>query len=526
MKKLFILFFLVFFPFNCLAQEVDKALFSTGESGVNKRGWVLLDESKYVKGEMGIKLSSEALGGRSYSYVAFYADGVLIALDETPPFSVTYDFGSYTRKAKIVAIGVQYELTASAIEAVAGPVSEQAAFSAGSIRFTSPAKDEYCYGMKQITADVEATGGAVQRVDFAVDGNFIESDSEQPYGVEYNFGRGFDPHLIKAVAILADGRRLESEMRTAPLENSDYFIRTRLVTLDATVVDWRDRLVSDLKADEFRVFEDGVEQNVSHFSIEERPLRVALLIDISESMSRYGKIEKAKESAKRFLDYLKPDQDKAALIAFTHEVNVLSGFTNDFQSLKNKISKLEPVGGTAIHDALARVAPMFDEEAGRKAIILISDGYDEHSEATVGEAVEEVKRSGLKVYSIAILEQFLMLENAIAAPDTQRGKVPDLDPEDARKGDRPLDNETDPRRILFIGLADETGGTSFFPKRLDDLPLAFERIAEELRVQYSIGYVPTNAQFDGSWRKIGVKTTRGGLTVRTKQGYYAESKQP
>jgi Ca-activated chloride channel family protein len=239
-------------------------------------------------------------------------------------------------------------------------------------------------------------------------------------------------------------------------------------------------------------------------------------------MSRYGKIERAKESAKRFLDYLKPDQDKAALIAFTDKVNVLSGFTNNFRSLKDKISELEPVGGTAINDALARVAPMFDEETGRKAIILISDGYDEHSEATVGEAVEEVKRSGLKVYSIAILEQFLLMQEAVALPNTHRGKAPDLNPEDARKRDRPLDQETDPRRILFIGLADETGGAAFFPNKLDDLPLAFQRIAEELRIQYSIGYVPTNTSFNGAWRKIGVKTTRSGLTVRTKKGYYAE----
>jgi Ca-activated chloride channel family protein len=522
MKKLFIFSLLVLLPLNCLAQESDQKLFSTGESGVNKRGWVLLDESKYVKGETEIKLSNEALGGRSYSYVAFYVDGVLTALDETPPFSMTHDFGSYTRKVRIVAVGVQFELTASAVEAGAAAASEQAALDKGSISFTSPTKDEYCYGSKQIAVDVDAAGAIVQRVDFSVDGNLIESDSEQPYEVEYDFGRGFDPHLIKVAAILADGRRLEAEMRTAPLENSDYYIRTRLVTLDATVVDWRDRLVSDLKADEFRVSEDGVEQRISNFSIEERPLRVALLIDISESMSRYGKIERAKESAKRFLDYLKPDQDKAALIAFTDKVNVLSGFTNNFRSLKDKISELEPVGGTAINDALARVAPMFDEETGRKAIILISDGYDEHSEATVGEAVEEVKRSGLKVYSIAILEQFLLMQEAVALPNTHRGKAPDLNPEDARKRDRPLDQETDPRRILFIGLADETGGAAFFPNKLDDLPLAFQRIAEELRIQYSIGYVPTNTSFNGAWRKIGVKTTRSGLTVRTKKGYYAE----
>jgi len=212
----------------------------------------------------------------------------------------------------------------------------------------------------------------------------------------------------------------------------------------------------------------------------------------------------------------------AAVVAFNDSVEVLGGFSDDFDRLHELIGELEADGGTAINDALAEVASLFEDEAGRKAIILISDGYDEHSEISIGEAVETVKQAGVKVYSIAILEHLLLLEEAIAPPPTRRGVEPPNDPEDPRRTNRPLDSEVDPRKTLFIGIADETGGAAFFPRSLLELPVAFERIAEELRRQYSIGYVSSNTDYDGRWRRISVRTTRSGLTVRTKRGYYAE----
>jgi len=324
------------------------------------------------------------------------------------------------------------------------------------------------------------------------------------------------------VAILIDGRRLSGELRTKPLEGSDYYLRTRLVTLDATVVDWRDRLVGDLKQDEFRVFEDGVEQKITHFSLEDRPIRVAMLIDTSGSMRHVGRMGRAIEAAKGFLDYLKPDKDQASLIAFNDEVDLLSRFTNDLKGLKRKIEKLEPEGGTAINDALYRVAPMFDDVSGRKAIILLTDGWDENSKLSIGEAVETVRRAGIKVYSIAIFEESVILEEMLTPPPTRQTKQPPTDPEDVRKTDNKFRKGSDPRKVLFIGLAEETGGAAFFPGELKNLPGVFTRIAEELRRTYTIGYIPGNTDFDGRWRNVKVNTSRSGLTVRTKRGYYAE----
>lgn len=528
---------ILFAPSIMLAQETD--LIPTGKGRIGKQAWILLDSSRYVKGEQQIEVQDSAIADRAINYVAFYVDGALVAVDEVPPYVITHDFGSYTHKSRIVAIGVRYEIEAAEVQSDDTAESGLQApderdletdssdvavdVDAGALRITSPTSEEYAYGVKLISAEVGAPLDRILRVDFSVDGQLVGSAGAPPYEIEHDFGRGFEGRTILVSAVLADGRRLTQEMQTRPLEGSDYFIRTRLVTLEATVVDWRDRLVGDLKQDEFRVFENGDEQTVSHFSVEERPLRVAMLIDTSGSMRHRGRMGRAISAARQFLDFLKPEQDKAAVISFTDQINVLSRFTNDFGGLKKKIGELEPEGGTAINDALDLVAPMFEDETGRKAIVLVSDGYDENSDVSINEAVESVKRAGIKVYSIAIFETMIIMEEMLKPPPTRRGKEPDFDPEDVRKSNRPLDKNTDPRKILFIGLADETGGAVFFPQKQTDLPLAFQRIAEELRHMYSIGYMPSNTDFDGRWRKIAVKTTRGGLTVRTKKGYYAEN---
>jgi Ca-activated chloride channel homolog len=411
------------------------------------------------------------------------------------------------------------ESVVKAAQALQGEISDDA------VRLVSPNADAYAYGVLPLKAEVDLPAEAVLRVDFLVDGRQVASVAAPPYEAEHDFGRGFDARVVEAVAILRDGREIRDRITTVPLENSDYYINTRLVTLDATVIDWRDRLVGDLKQDEFRVWEDGVEQEVTHFTVEERPIRVALLLDASGSMQYGNKMAMAVESAKQFLDYLKPEQDKAALIVFTDLVNKLSGFTNDFSRLKAMLDKVQAEGGTAINDTLDAVAPMFEEETGRKAIVLITDGLDEHSSTLIDDAIEKVRRAGVKVYSIGIFDNDYFnreMQEAIQPPSTTVTKAPDVDPTDARKKRRTFERGSDVRKIVFEGMADATGGAVFFPEKLSQLPVVFHRIADELRNMYALGYIPTNKTRDGKWRDIKVETTRGGLTVRTRRGYYAE----
>jgi VWFA-related protein len=521
-------------------------LMPTGKEGLKKRSWVLLDTSITVRGERTIDVQPELYEGKSINYVAFYVKDRLIGIDEIPPFSITHDFGNYTQKAEVVAIGVKYLVEERVAESTTETTSAQTADSQvqsvtttatsqatsidvgqydGSVTLLSPTAEVYAFGLQQLIAEVNIPVDRILRVDFNVNDRLVGSVETPPYEMEYDFGRGFEASRVAVVVVMRSGGEVRDEVVTRPLEESDYYLRTRLVTLEATVIDWRDRLVGDLKADEFRVFEDGIEQKVSHFSVEERPIRVALLLDASGSMRHRGRMMMAVQSAKQFLDFLKPQQDKAALVIFTDRVTVASRFTNEFKRLKDILDQVEAEGGTAINDALDAVSGLFEDETGRKAIVLITDGYDEHSNVSISDAVEKVRRAGVKIFSIGIFEHDYFTEQMYEQTKEQRphrGKVPDVDPTDARKKNRPFTKGQDTRTLVFEGLSDETGGASFFPKTLNELPQAFTRIADELRHMYSIGYAPTNTDLDGRWRKITVNTTRGGLTIRAKRGYYAE----
>lgn len=531
---------------SALPALAQDELLPAGSDGLMKRSRVLMDTQMTVRGERLIEVSDSLIGERTVNYVAFYVKGVLVAVDEIPPFKITWDFGPYTQKVRVVAIGVTYlaeepdleralesvAKTAAAETAAAEgtPATESAATGpqekiTGTLRITSPTAEQYAYGVLTIRAETDLTPEQVLRVDFLVNGRSAGSAEAPPYEVDHDFGRSFEPQQVRAVALLSDGGQLTAEMATTPLEGSDFFISTRLVTLEATVTDYRDRLVGDLKQENFRLFEDGKPQQISHFAVEERPIRVALLIDSSGSMSQRGKMSRAIQAAQGFLTFLKKGQDKAALIAFNDQVNELSGFSDDFGNLGTMIGRIKPDGGTAIIDALDRVAPLFADETGRKAIVLVTDGIDEHSTTTIEAALEQVRSLGIKVYSIGIMDNDYFtreMQESYAERKPLQGKRPDVDPTDARKGERSFTRGEKPGSILFEGLADETGGATFYPQKLEELPLMFARVADELRNMYSLGYIPTNTVRDGKWREIEVETDRSGTSVRAKRGYYAQ----
>lgn len=537
MKSVYAAILLLFAALPIFAQD---DLLPAGDDGLKKRSWVLMDTQMTVRGERLVEVSDSAIGDRVINYVAFYVKGALVAVDEIPPFKITWDFGPYTQKVRVIAIGVRY-IAEEPVTAVVQPVdpvadtvtakpetSDQTRATApveGAISIVAPTAEQYAYGILTIRAETDLPAEQILRVDFSVDGRPAGSAEAPPWEVDHDFGRGFEAQRIRAVALLRDGGQISAEMLTTPLEGSDFFINARLVTLEATVTDYRDRLVGDLRREEFRVFEDGTRQEISHFAVEERPIRVALLIDSSSSMAQRGKMTRAIQAAQGFLQYLKKGQDKAALIVFNNNVAQWSDFTDDFGELGMLIGRIKPEGGTAIVDALDQVAPLFEEETGRKAIVLLTDGVDEHSTTTVDEAIEKVRALGIKVYSIGIMDNDYFtreMQESYAERKPLQGKRPDVDPTDARKSDRTFTRGEKPGSILFEGLADETGGASFYPQKLEELPLMFARVADELRNMYSIGYIPTNKARDGKWREIEIETDRSGTNVRAKRGYYAE----
>ena len=179
-------------------------------------------------------------------------------------------------------------------------------------------------------------------------------------------------------------------------------------------------------------------------------------------------------------------------------MDVLQGFTNDVELLEQAIGQTSAGGSTALYNALyislkeLKRAPVSTEEVRREAIVVLSDGEDTSSLVTFEEVLELAKRSETAIYTIGL-----------KADDRRR-----------RSGFIEAD-------FVLRQLAQETGGRSFFPKRVEDLPAIYEQISDELSSQYTLGYTSSNPLRNGQWRRIIVRVDRDAVTARTKQGYYA-----
>ena len=268
-----------------------------------------------------------------------------------------------------------------------------------------------------------------------------------------------------------------------------------VVSLNVTVTDGDGRFVTHLTQQAFVVYEDGVHQEVRFFNRRHSPVALALLMDTSASMDE--EMTTAQEAAIGFSRRLRPE-DLAEIIDFDSRVDILQGFTNDVELLERAIGQTSAGGSTALYNALyislkeLKRAPVSTEEVRREAIVVLSDGEDTSSLVTFEEVLELAKRSETAIYTIGL-------------------KADDRRP---RSGFIEAD-------FVLRQLAQETGGRSFFPERVEDLPAIYEQISDELSSQYTLGYTSSNPLRNGQWRRIIVRVDRDAVTARTKQGYYA-----
>jgi Ca-activated chloride channel homolog len=254
--------------------------------------------------------------------------------------------------------------------------------------------------------------------------------------------------------------------------------------------------VTDLRQENFRVFEDGVEQPVTNFAKEDAPVSIGIVFDSSGSMNT--KIRKSSEAAQAFFKIANPE-DEFFLVEFNDRPKLLVPFTRDSDEIYNRIARIRAVGRTSLLDAIhLALAQMKHAHNLRKAIIVFSDGGDNRSRFTEREVKRDMLESDVQVYAMGIF---------------------DLD------GSRKLTREEQDGPRLLTELAEETGGKNFPVDHLDDLPKVCDRIGNELRNQYLLGYMPANAARDGRYRQIKVvlanTTGRGQLKPFYRQGYYA-----
>lgn len=272
-------------------------------------------------------------------------------------------------------------------------------------------------------------------------------------------------------------------------------VQVDLVTLTLTVTDYFGRYVSGLTKDAFTIWDDNEEQEITYFSDADAPVSLGILFDISGSMST-EKIAKARNALERFINTSHPN-DEYFLIAFNSRAQLLMDRTRDGEAVLQKLTLVEPKNNTALYDACyLGVERVTRGVHPKKALLIISDGQDNSSRYNFKEVRRLMKESDVVIYSVGI-----MSDRDAGSPEGMQGQA------------------------LLDELSSVTGGKSFYPQTNVELDEIFERIALELRHQYSIGYTPKNFQPDGKWHKVKVKVKppRGlpRLTVRGREGYYA-----
>jgi Ca-activated chloride channel family protein len=271
-----------------------------------------------------------------------------------------------------------------------------------------------------------------------------------------------------------------------------------LVSLNVTATDGTAHYVTDLAAEDFSLFEDGVKQDVTFFNRTNLPIALALLVDTSASME--AKLPTAQEAAIGFARRLRP-QDLAEVVDFDSRVVILQPFTANAQELEQAIRKTSAGGSTSLYNALyialkdlKKVVAKNVDEIRRQAIVVLSDGEDTSSLLPFEEVLDLAKRSETAIFSIGL--------RATEGPGT------------GTKGFKEAE-------FVLRQFSQETGGRSFFPNQIGDLSNVYGQISDELSSQYTVGYTSKNTRRDGSWRRVVVRINRPNVVARTKQGYFA-----
>jgi Ca-activated chloride channel family protein len=272
-------------------------------------------------------------------------------------------------------------------------------------------------------------------------------------------------------------------------------VKTDLVTLTLTVTDIYGRYVSGLTENAFTVSDNNTVQDITFFSDTDAPVSVGVLFDVSGSMGG-EKIAKAQKALSRFIATSHPS-DEYFLIAFNSRAQLLMDRTRDGDALLQRLTLVQPKANTALYDAVyLGVERVTRGTHQKRALLIISDGQDNSSRYNFGEVRRLLKESDVVAYSVGIMD----------GGDSSSTL--------GMQGQAFLDE-----------LSSVTGGKSFYPQSDVEMDEIFERIALELRHQYSIGYTPKDFQPDGKWRKVKVKVKppRGlpRLSVRGREGYYA-----
>jgi VWFA-related protein len=253
----------------------------------------------------------------------------------------------------------------------------------------------------------------------------------------------------------------------------------KVVLIPVTVTDALGGLINNLRKDDFRIFEDDVEQKVSYVSTEEAPVSLGVMFDSSGSMS--NRMTTSVSAMEEFFKTTLPG-DEYLLVRFSDKPELITGFTSDLKELSGHLHSFRAGGWTAMYDAIyLTIQRMKKGRNGRKAILILSDGGDNNSHYTATETIRLARESDVRIFSISLLHQSPFLEQ----------------------------------------IAGETGGSTVLVHKMSELPDGMERMSRDLRSQYILGYHSSNSQNDGRYRKVKVVVNQPMAHASWRRGYYA-----
>jgi len=256
-------------------------------------------------------------------------------------------------------------------------------------------------------------------------------------------------------------------------------VDSNLVLIPVMVTDHRDRMITGLEKDHFRLFEDKVQQVITHFATEDTPVSIALLFDCSGSMG--PKMDKARAAVREFIRSANPG-DEFALVPFADRAHLIASFTSQPEDIQSRVMFLQPRGRTALLDAIyMALNEMKHAKHARKAVLIISDGGDNASRYSQRDIKKLVREADVQIYSIGILEPMM-------------GRM------------RTLEEMSGP--ALLDEVARESGGRLFEVDNLNEMPDIAAKIGMALRSQYILGYAPAAEKRDGKYHKVQVKIER------------------
>ena len=289
---------------------------------------------------------------------------------------------------------------------------------------------------------------------------------------------------------------------SGPGQVLSFSVRSDLVVFSATAVDSKGRPVTNLRREDFRVYDEGRAQAIAHFhGGKGLPARVLLLLDASGSMAQ-DRVANARQAASQLLHALSPE-DEVALAGFDSRYWGVVAFTRDRPAVRRGLESIKPFGSTALHDSLDKAASdIASHGEGRRAVVVLTDGIDTSSQKTAEEVIARSRALDVPIYAVSV--------------------VSPLDDPASREflGNRDA-GEAKAAAETLARYAEFSGGAAFRVSNVAGLRIAAERIATELKHQYRLGWDPS--QGPSRFRRVVVSTTRKGVTVRTRSGYVPPS---